>query len=146
MIMQKNKHFVDKESKKILLSSDGLGNGVIGPDGYGYTKHIPEISDCLSKLKINGPLGNAVDMELSGEDIKAIYSEMSYLGSGKTESRGRASATGVDSTSLGYNSIANHSNSIALGANSATTRSNEVSIGTKNGETRIIGGLFLMGN
>ncbi|EFE1028968.1 autoagglutinating adhesin Saa, partial [Escherichia coli] len=135
-------YFVDKESKKILLSSDGLGNVmVIGPDGYGYTKHIPEISEYLYKLKINGPLGNAVDMELSGEDIKAIYSEMSYLGSGKTEAGGRASATGVDSTSLGYNSIANHSNSIALGANSATTRSNEVSIGTKNGETRIIGGV-----
>ncbi|EER0242808.1 autoagglutinating adhesin Saa [Escherichia coli] len=135
-------YFVDKESKKILLSSDGLGNVmVIGPDGYGYTKHIPEISEYLYKLKINGPLGNAVDMELSGEDIKAIYSEMSYLGSGKTEAGGRASATGVDSTSLGYNSIANHSNSIALGANSVTTRSNEVSIGTKNGETRIIGGV-----
>ncbi|EFG0376984.1 autoagglutinating adhesin Saa, partial [Escherichia coli] len=135
-------YFVDKESKKILLSSDGLGNVmVIGPDGYGYTKHIPEISEYLYKLKINGPLGNAVDMELSGEDIKAIYSEMSYLGSGKTETGGRASATGVDSTSLGYNSIANHSNSIALGANSVTTRSNEVSIGTKNGETRIIGGV-----
>ncbi|NEM28373.1 autoagglutinating adhesin Saa, partial [Escherichia coli] len=59
----------------------------------------------------------------------------------KTETGGRASATGVDSTSLGYNSIANHSNSIALGANSVTTRSNEVSIGTKNGETRIIGGV-----
>ncbi|EES5964238.1 TPA: autoagglutinating adhesin Saa [Escherichia coli] len=135
-------YFVDKESKKILLSSDGLGNVmVIGPDGYGYTKHIPEISEYLYKLKINGPLGNSVDMELSGEDIKAIYSEMSYLGSGKTETGGRASATGVDSTSLGYNSIANHSNSIALGANSVTTRSNEVSIGTKNGETRIIGGV-----
>ncbi|MFE4270096.1 autoagglutinating adhesin Saa [Escherichia coli] len=135
-------YFVDKESKKILLSSDGFGNVmVIGPDGYGYTKHIPEISEYLYKLKINGPLGNAVDMELSGEDIKAIYSEMSYLGSGKTEAGGRASATGVDSTSLGYNSIANHSNSIALGANSVTTRSNEVSIGTKNGETRIIGGV-----
>ncbi|EET8772246.1 TPA: autoagglutinating adhesin Saa [Escherichia coli] len=135
-------YFVDKESKKILLSSDGLGNVmVIGPDGYGYTKHIPEISEYLYKLKINGPRGNAVDMELSGEDIKAIYSDMSYLGSGKTETGGRASATGVDSTSLGYNSIANHSNSIALGANSVTTRSNEVSIGTKNGETRIIGGV-----
>ncbi|EES6986604.1 autoagglutinating adhesin Saa [Escherichia coli] len=135
-------YFVDKESKKILLSSDGLGNVmVIGADGYGYTKHIPEISEYLYKLKINGPLGNSVDMELSGEDIKAIYSEMSYLGSGKTETGGRASATGVDSTSLGYNSIANHSNSIALGANSVTTRSNEVSIGTKNGETRIIGGV-----
>ncbi|EFI2773256.1 autoagglutinating adhesin Saa [Escherichia coli] len=135
-------YFVDKESKKILLSSDGLGNVmVIGPDGYGYTKHIPEISEYLYKLKINGPLGNAVDMELSGEDIKAIYSEMSYLGSGKTETGGRASATGVNSTSLGYNSIANHSNSIALGANSVTTRPNEVSIGTKNGETRIIGGV-----
>ncbi|WP_096988233.1 autoagglutinating adhesin Saa [Escherichia coli] len=139
---KKQAYFVDKESKKILLSSDGLGNVmVIGPDGYGYTKHIPEISEYLYKLKINGPLGNAVDMELSGEDIKAIYSEMSYLGSGKTEAGGRASATGVDSTSLGYNSIANHSNSIALGANSVTTRSNEVSIGTKNGETRIIGGV-----